>query len=270
MEYLDQPFQVSTGSSRRPTPLAYEHLRKYAELVKQYLRITNQSSLVNVNELLNLTGNLYVSNEVSRVIAQIIGQTALGFVTIKGTDDGALHVYPMGGVTPGYYDVKIADGDDATLGAIADAIVAAGAEGTISAKLRRLTQGLEDLKTTVSLAAGTNLIGKVQLAGMAITPLKAKIDINTAATHDIIAAVSAKKHYITTIVLTTGGQTNLILRDESAPFTGGMDFGGTDEPRGMVSNHPLVPLVCTTNEKFQIVSSGAVQVSGYVLYYDQP
>lgn len=47
------------------------------------------------------------------------------------------------------------------LGAVADAIVAAGATGTVSAKLRRATQGLEDLKTLIILAAGANIIGKV-------------------------------------------------------------------------------------------------------------
>lgn len=47
------------------------------------------------------------------------------------------------------------------LGLISDAIVAAGATGSISAKLRRATQGLEDLKTLIVLAAGANIIGKV-------------------------------------------------------------------------------------------------------------
>lgn len=55
----------------------------------------------------------------------------------------------------------IADGADVTQGAIADAIVAAGATGTLSSKLRRVTQGLEDLKTLIVLAAGNAIIGKV-------------------------------------------------------------------------------------------------------------
>ena len=46
-------------------------------------------------------------------------------------------------------------------GTQADAIVAAGAVGTISAKLRRTTQGLADLLSGIILAAGTNIIGKV-------------------------------------------------------------------------------------------------------------
>jgi hypothetical protein len=48
-----------------------------------------------------------------------------------------------------------------SLGAAADAIVAAGAVGSASAKLRRMTQGLEDLKSLIVLAAGANVIGKV-------------------------------------------------------------------------------------------------------------
>lgn len=51
----------------------------------------------------------------------------------------------------------------AALGAAADAIVAAGAVGTASAKLRRMTQGLEDLKSLIVLATGTNVIGKVSI-----------------------------------------------------------------------------------------------------------
>lgn len=47
------------------------------------------------------------------------------------------------------------------LGLISDAIVAAGATGSISAKLRRATQGLEDLKTLISLGASSNVIGHV-------------------------------------------------------------------------------------------------------------
>jgi hypothetical protein len=52
-------------------------------------------------------------------------------------------------------------------GANADAAVAAGATGSIQAKLRRLTQGVEDLKTLIVLAAGNNNIGDVDVATIA-------------------------------------------------------------------------------------------------------
>ncbi len=64
---------------------------------------------------------------------------------------------------PGY--IKAADGDLGGVGATTDAIVAAGAAGSLSAKLRRATQGLEDLKTLIVLAAGGNVIGMVGARG---------------------------------------------------------------------------------------------------------
>lgn len=67
--------------------------------------------------------------------------------------------------------ITIADGADVTQGAITDAIVAAGAPGSVSAKLRRLTQGLEDLeaavedlKTLITLGANSGVdIGDVDV-----------------------------------------------------------------------------------------------------------
>lgn len=46
--------------------------------------------------------------------------------------------------------VTVADGGDVTQGAIADAIVAAGAAGTISAKLRRLTTDISSALTAIA------------------------------------------------------------------------------------------------------------------------
>ncbi len=57
--------------------------------------------------------------------------------------------------------VSEADGTNIVLGALADAIVAAGATGSVSAKLRRATQGLEDLKSLIVLATGSNVIGSL-------------------------------------------------------------------------------------------------------------
>jgi len=55
-------------------------------------------------------------------------------------------------------------GDISTaIGATDDAMVEAGAAGTQSAKLRRVTKGLEDLKTLIVLGGGTNVIGKLRL-----------------------------------------------------------------------------------------------------------
>jgi len=74
------------------------------------------------------------------------------------------------------------------LGAAADAIVAAGAVGTLSAKLRRATQGLEDLKTLIVLAAGTNAIGKLAAnSGVDI----GDVDVTSLVAAQLPAALSA-------------------------------------------------------------------------------
>jgi len=79
------------------------------------------------------------------------------------------------------------------IGQTTDAMVAAGAAGSVSAKLRRATQGLEDLKTLIVLAAGTNLIGAVNPrseAGAGQTPVGVTV---TAASTEILAANADRK-----------------------------------------------------------------------------
>jgi len=228
MEYLDHPFDVCTGSSRRPTPLAYVHLRKWVDKDEKFLELHSQTDITNINKQLDDSATFYVSNVIQRVIAQLIGETDKGMATIKATEDGELKIY-------------------------VDA---------------RLITAIEALASSIVLQEGSDLIGKVQIEGTSQITLKAKIDFNTGDTHKIIDAATGKRHNITSIVFTVAGQTNIILRDETGPFTGGMDFGGTNEPRGMVATHDLHPLKCTISEEFQIVSSGTVQVSGYVLYFD--
>ena len=225
MEYLDHPFKVSTGSSRRPTPTAFEHLRKYSALELGYLKLSSQADITNINAVLEQTANLSISNEIHRVIAQVIAELDPGFITIKGTKEGALHVY------------------------------LAGSEATVEVE--------------AELAAGTNTIGNVGITGSSQTELSAVINIATQATHDIIAAVADVKHHICSIFFTVAGDVNLTLRDEAGLLTGAMDFGGTDEPRGMTHNFGHIPLVCGTNKAFQITLSAAVQVSGVVTYYDE-
>jgi ABC-type uncharacterized transport system permease subunit len=75
-------------------------------------------------------------------------------------------------------------------GTTADAVVAAGAAGSISAKLRRISQGVEDLKTGVVLPAGTNNIGDVDVLTLPADPLGANADALVAA--GAAGSISAK------------------------------------------------------------------------------
>jgi len=96
---------------------------------------------------------------------------------------------------------------------------------------------------------------------------KAVINIATAATHEIVAAVAGFKISIASIAFTVAGETNLTLCSAATPISGAMDFGGTNEPRGLTHAPGEHPLQTETGEAFQVVNSSAVQVSGYVTYY---
>lgn len=88
-----------------------------------------------------------------------IASIAAGDNNIGNVDVVTLPSIPAGTNNIGDVDVLTVPADP--FGANADAIVAAGAAGSIQAKLRRATQGLEDLKSLIVLAAGTNAIGKL-------------------------------------------------------------------------------------------------------------
>lgn len=114
------------------------------------------------------------------VIDGTLGTVKVQFVKIMdGTLDGTTKAAV--GANGMSCDVKAVPADP--FGLNADAIVAAGATGSLSAKLRRVTQGLEDLKTLTVLAAGSNLIGLVTPApatagGPTVTRIKSAATTN--------------------------------------------------------------------------------------------
>jgi len=94
----------------------------------------------------------------------------------------------------------------------------------------------------------------------------AAINLNTAGNHTIIEGTTGSVIRITSIILTVGGETNITLYDGSLPISGPLDFGGSSEPRGMVSNFAANPLRLSNGNSLIINSSAAVQVSGIVCY----
>lgn len=239
-------FDPGTNTSRCPMPTRFEHFLSFIPKEENFLGLHSQTDITNINKQLDQTLNLMISNIIQRVIAQVIGQTDTGFITIKGTDNGELHVYAPG------------------IGAISDAIVAAGAAGSLSAKLRRVTQGLEDLKSMIVLASGS----KVQIEGTSQTILSKEIDITGAGTHTITADAPSGSYHICSIMFTVTGDVTVTLRDETADLSGDMSFGGTNEPRGMTHNFGQIPLKCDAGKKFQIVTVGAFHLQGVITYYD--
>lgn len=259
MKYLDSPWDVNTRCSRRPTPLTYAHLRKYAALDQRYTKITTQISLTDIQRILDQQHALYMPTEIRFVVAQLLGLYANKFETIESDGSGNLNVNIKDIAAVAALPSSVADGENIVLGALADAIVAAGAAGSISAKLRRISQGIEDLKT------GT----EAKNAGTSKTMITVAIDDSNGGNVLAITANATKKHKITTIVLTVGGDTDIAFLRAATPLSGPMQYGGTDEPRGMVANHGNYPLETAVNEAFNITSSAAVQVSGYVIYYTE-
>jgi len=103
----------------------------------------------------------------------------------------------------------------------------------------------------------------------AATIKTAVISFATTATHPVVAAVPDKKIRVTNLMFTVAGEVNITLYRGSTPLSGAMDFGGTDEPRGMVQHFGCCPMETAVNEAFRIKLSEDIQVSGYVTYFEQ-
>lgn len=101
------------------------------------------------------------------------------------------------------------------------------------------------------------------------TVLQADIDFATGAHNQIVALVAGKKIKVTNLVLTVAGEVNLTFESHETAISGAMDFGGTDEPRGMVINFGDSPMETVAGEAFKILSVGDVQVSGYCNYFTE-
>lgn len=170
------------GGKKVATILAndgYEHEKTITEFVdaaNNPVKVSETDPLPVTDEVAENALTTLVLNQQSDALTNTQLRAVPVPVTISGGGGGA---------------VTIADGADVTEGAIADAIVAAGAAGTVSAKLRRTTQGLEDLKTSISLAVSSNVIGHViNDAGAAIIG-KVGIDQTTPGTTNGVQIAAA-------------------------------------------------------------------------------
>lgn len=218
-------FNPGTNTCTIPMPTRFEHLLKFITKIENFLALHSQEDITNINNQLDQTLNLMISNIIQRVIAQVIGQTDTGFVTIKGTDDGALHVY--------------------------------------------LADTAATLEILATLQAGTNLIGKVQIEGTSREVKRAAITQHTATTVQVIEAVPGKKLCIVNIAFTVDAEADIYLNSDANHLTGAMDFGGTNEPKGFVSNHGNFPLKTVAGEAFKIESNTTAWINGYVTYYEE-
>jgi len=116
---------------------------------------------VRVNNL----GEIYVAFSAPPIVTAYIERW--GGVVLTGRDISldlqALTDPTVAGLMRSLGDVGALENLITRIGQTTDLIVAPGAAGSMSAKLRRATQGLEELKTMIILAAGANIIGRVRL-----------------------------------------------------------------------------------------------------------
>lgn len=85
-------FNPGTVTCRSPIPSKFEHFLKFITKEENFLGLHSQEDITNINNQLDQTLNLMVSNIIQRVIAQVIGQTPTGFITIQATGEGSLYV----------------------------------------------------------------------------------------------------------------------------------------------------------------------------------
>lgn len=117
-----------------------------------------------------------------------------GRLFARTTLDGAI---PAGDNNIGNVDVVTVPADP--FGTNDDAAATAGGTGSMSAKLRRATQGLEDLKTAIVLSAGNNNIGDVDVATLPALPAgtnvigKFGIDQTTPDTTNAVSVIKTPK-----------------------------------------------------------------------------
>ena len=95
-----------------------------------------------------------ITTDIDAIMADIAALEALGVAGGDGIKQDIVSIAGTVPTTAGKLDVKVADGDDASLGTTTDAAVAAGAAGTLAAKIRRLTTDLDAVLTAVKSTMG--------------------------------------------------------------------------------------------------------------------
>lgn len=176
-----------------------------------------------------------------------------------------------GGVKAGITDVP-----SDPFGVNADAIVAAGAAGSLSAKLRRVTQGLEDLKTGIVVATGTNSIGATKDNGAQWTSVHGVVGVpfTSADQHSAVASVtdaptSGQKLVITDLFFGTDTAMNVTFKCEttgaviSGPFYVPANFSGQLTPRSKAWK------LATADKKLQVITSVAGNIMVDAHYYSE-
>ena len=98
----------------------------------------------------------------------------------------------------------------------------------------------------------------------------AAISLSTTGTQEVVPTRSGNNVFIATIVLVVSGETNIVMDFGVFGPTGVMNFGGENEPRGMLMAMGESPASCGEGG-FSVSSTGEnIVVGGFVSYYLEP
>lgn len=138
--------------------------------------------MADIDKQVILDGTNRVTQRWKEIVSGVYGLFTAVAIYFGDTEVSAADPLPVTGGGGVALPVSVADGADVAEGATTDAVVAAGAAGSVSAKLRRLTSDVDAVKTAVetidnaisgtemqvdvvaALPAGTNNIGDVDIA----------------------------------------------------------------------------------------------------------
>jgi len=99
---------------------------------------------------------------------------------------------------------------------------------------------------------------------------RAAISQATADTQDIVAAVSGKRIRVLALVLVAAGAVVATIKSSSTALTGAMTLAaGVPVKAGPATALGAEEIITAAGEALKLTLGGAVQVSGWILYYTE-
>ena len=156
--------------------------------------------------------------------------------------------------------------EDAALG---KGILLQGDDGTDRKNVAVDANGNVQVDIVGALPAGSAEIGIVNVGMLKGTWTCISININTATTTELKAAVAGHTYTVITVSLTIAAGNNLTWKSASSAISGPMDFGQAGEPHGWQASLWPCGLKCVAGEALNLTTSTTGQVSGFICVLDE-